>query len=416
MQTVIEEQKPFINENEPLKDPPFWGICLGHTFTHWYPATFYTLLPFIAMELGLSITQAGLLVTVMYLVKAIAGMPIGAITDMTGHKNLLMIISVGSVSLPFIFMGMVESYWILMFLIILMGLGNEMWHPASFSTLSARYPKKRGFTFGLHGMSANLGDLLAPAVIGLLLTMMTWREAVYWNVLPGLVVALAIFLLFRKGNIPVVTNKSKKKAESGSSFADYRIGLIELFKNRSVLLIALVSGIRSMSQNGLMTFLPLYLAIELSLSPLLVGLYVTVLQGGGLLAAPIVGGVSDKVGRKKVITSGMILTSIMIFIVMAVRNEILLIVTLGLLGFFLYSLRPVMQAWAMESTSKKMAGTTTSLLFATQSLLASSSPLIGGILADKYGMEAAFYFVAIVILVGNVVVGFIPKSKEVIES
>jgi FSR family fosmidomycin resistance protein-like MFS transporter len=416
MQTVIEEQKPFINENEPLKDPPFWGICLGHTFTHWYPATFYTLLPFIAMELGLSITQAGLLVTVMYLVKAIAGMPIGAITDMTGHKNLLMIISVGSVSLPFIFMGMVESYWILMFLIILMGLGNEMWHPASFSTLSARYPKKRGFTFGLHGMSANLGDLLAPAVIGLLLTMMTWREAVYWNVLPGLVVALAIFLLFRKGNIPVVTNKSKKKAESGSSFADYRIGLIELFKNRSVLLIALASGIRSMSQNGLMTFLPLYLAIELSLSPLLVGLYVTVLQGGGLLAAPIVGGVSDKVGRKKVITSGMILTSIMIFIVMAVRNEILLIVTLGLLGFFLYSLRPVMQAWAMESTSKKMAGTTTSLLFATQSLLASSSPLIGGILADKYGMEAAFYFVAIVILVGNVVVGFIPKSKEVIES
>jgi FSR family fosmidomycin resistance protein-like MFS transporter len=416
MQTVIEEQKPFINENEPLKDPPFWGICLGHTFTHWYPATFYTLLPFIAMELGLSITQAGLLVTVMYLVKAIAGMPIGAITDMTGSKNLLMIISVGSVSLPFIFMGMVESYWILMFLIVLMGLGNEMWHPASFSTLSARYPKKRGLTFGLHGMSANLGDLLAPTVIGLLLTMMTWRDAVYWNVLPGLVVALAIFLLFRKGNIPVITDKSKKKAESGSSFADYRLGLIELFKNRSVLLIALASGIRSMSQNGLMTFLPLYLAIELSLSPLLVGLYVTVLQGGGLLAAPIVGGISDKVGRKQVITSGMILTSIMIFVVLAVRNEILLIVTLGLLGFFLYSLRPVMQAWAMESTSKKMAGTTTSLLFATQSLLASSSPLIGGILADSYGMEAAFYFVAVVILVGNVVVAFIPKSKEVIET
>ena len=31
-----------------------WVISLGHALTHWYPATFYLLLPLIGKELGLS--------------------------------------------------------------------------------------------------------------------------------------------------------------------------------------------------------------------------------------------------------------------------------------------------------------------------------------------------------------------------
>ncbi len=31
-----------------------WLITLGHALTHWYPATFYLLLPIIGNELGLS--------------------------------------------------------------------------------------------------------------------------------------------------------------------------------------------------------------------------------------------------------------------------------------------------------------------------------------------------------------------------
>ena len=34
-----------------------WLITLGHSLTHWYPATFYLLLPIIGKELGLNKTQ-----------------------------------------------------------------------------------------------------------------------------------------------------------------------------------------------------------------------------------------------------------------------------------------------------------------------------------------------------------------------
>ncbi|WP_102348628.1 MFS transporter [Bacillus sp. Marseille-P3661] len=410
METVINNEKNIIQESEPTKDPAFWGICLGHTFTHWYPATFYILLPYLALEYNFSATQAGLLVTVMYIAKSIASMPIGALTDMTTKKNLLMTISLTLAGIPFLFMGFANSYLVIMILIIIMGIGNEMWHPASFSTLSKLYPKQRGFVFGFHGMAANLGDLLAPVIIGAILVSFSWREISYLNIIPGILVGVIIMFMLRK--MKVNSNTNKKKTEEKTSFKDYREGLGELFKNKAVLLIALASGIRSMTQNGLMTFLPLYLAIELSLSPFLVGLYITIMQAGGLIAAPIVGRISDNTDRRKIIFSGMIMTSVLVVAVVIIQINWLLIATMAILGFFLYSLRPVMQAWIMSSTKDKVAGTTTSLLFTTQSVLAALSPLIGGALADQYGFQATFYFIAVIILLGNLVIAFIPKTVE----
>ena len=40
-----------------------WLISLGHSLTHWYPASFYLLLPIIGKELGLSYSQIGLIMT-----------------------------------------------------------------------------------------------------------------------------------------------------------------------------------------------------------------------------------------------------------------------------------------------------------------------------------------------------------------
>ncbi|KHF38636.1 hypothetical protein LQ50_20185 [Halalkalibacter okhensis] len=384
-------------------------MCLGHTFTHWYPATFYILLPFITLQYGLSVSQAGLLVTIMYVVKAIAGILIGAITDMTNKKNLLMLMSLTLAGLPFLFLGFANAYWMIVILVIIMGIGNEMWHPASFSTLSSLYPKQRGYVFGVHGMSANLGDLLAPLVIGSILAVVSWQEVIHFNIIPAVVVGLVIAFMLRKTN--VTSNKGLKKENNEKlTFTEYIAGFKDLIKNRAVLLIALASGTRSMTQLGLMTFLPIFLLLELGYSPFLVGLFITIMQGGGLIAAPLMGKLSDNVGRRKIIFSGTIVTSILIVAVVFIKIDWLLISTLALLGFFLYSLRPVMQAWIMGSTKESMSGTTTSLLFTTQGVLASLIPLIGGIIADTFGIMFTFYFIALIILLGNVVLAFVPKT------
>ena len=52
-------------------------ISAGHGLTHWYPATFYLLLPLIGKELGLTYTQIGFILTVQHVVGAIANLPGG---------------------------------------------------------------------------------------------------------------------------------------------------------------------------------------------------------------------------------------------------------------------------------------------------------------------------------------------------
>ena len=49
-----------------------WLITIGHGLTHWYPATFYLLLPLIGAELGLSYSQIGLIMTCKYIASAVA--------------------------------------------------------------------------------------------------------------------------------------------------------------------------------------------------------------------------------------------------------------------------------------------------------------------------------------------------------
>jgi hypothetical protein len=56
-----------------------------------------------------------------------------------------------------------------------------------------------------------------------------------------------------------------------------------------------------------------------------------------------------------------------------------------------------------------MGGTTVGLMFGSQALFAAVSPAVGGMLADAYGLMAAFYFVAATILAANIVVMLVPE-------
>ncbi|MCR8635568.1 MFS transporter [Paenibacillus radicis (ex Xue et al. 2023)] len=393
----------------PYKDGPFWGICIGHAFTHWYPSSMYILLPYIVIAYNFSITQAGLLLTLRSLITAFLTMPIGAFTDMSRKKHLFLAASLFLVGMPFLFIGFVQEYWLFALLFIVMGVGNEFWHPASYTTLSQRFPEQRGLTFGYHAMASNLGDMLAPIVIGALIVTYTWQEIIYWNFVPGVFFAIFILITLRNMNVDP-SRLTKANADSASGLKDYLTGLKELLRNKTVVLIAVLSGIRAMAQNGIMILLPLYLAMQMGLNAFWVGMTLGVLQAGGLIAAPIVGRMSDKSGPRKILTTLMVATSIMLVIVSFIRNDWILIGTIAVLGFFLYAIRPVMQAWAMESTDTKVAGTATSLLFSMQSLMGAASPIIGTYLAQTYSFSVAFYFLAGVILAGNLVIHFIPNK------
>ena len=98
------------------------------------------------------------------------------------------------VGFPYLLIGFTHSYLMLLVCVALVGFGNSLWHPTAIPTLGRRYPERKGLVLSLHGMGGNVGDAVAPLVVGAALAVFTWREVVVMNVLPGLVVALLMFV------------------------------------------------------------------------------------------------------------------------------------------------------------------------------------------------------------------------------
>lgn len=399
------EQRPFSE---------VWLITLGHALTHWYPATFYLLLPIIGHELGLTFSQIGLIMTCQYIAAAVANVPGGVLVDTVGRKGLLMAVSLFWVGFPYFVMGFVTSYWMLLACIMAVGAGNSLWHPTAIPTLANHFPARKGLVLSLHGMGGNAGDAIAPLVVGALLTVFTWRQVVMLNVAPGLVMSLLIFMFL--GSMQLASKKAKgggaREAQpGGQSLADYGRGLRELMRQRSLVLLSTSGAFRSMTQNALLVFLPLFLARELGYSPVTIGACMFALQTAGFIAAPVAGHLSDRMGRRKVVMSSMAMTAVVLLAMAFAGRSVAFVALIAVLGFFLYALRPVLQAWLLDSTPKNMGGSSIGVLFATQSLGASIAPLLGGLIADHYGLQATFYFLAGTIVCANLLVLLMPRSE-----
>jgi predicted MFS family arabinose efflux permease len=58
-----------------------------------------------------------------------------------------------------------------------------------------------------------------------------------------------------------------------------------------------------------------------------------------------------------------------------------------------------------------MGGTSIGVLFGAQALGSSVGPLLGGMVADRYGLNAAFYFLAGTIVAANLFIFFMPRTE-----
>lgn len=382
-----------------------WLISAGHGLTHWYPATFYLLLPLIGKELNLSYTEIGLIMTVLHLAGSLSNIPGGIVVDMIGKKGYLLATSLFWVGFPYALMSFTYSYWMLLVCVTLVGIANNLWHPASIPTLAHRYPERKGLVLSFHAMGGSVGEAIAPTVIGALLAWYGWRTVVVINVIPGLVMS-ALVLIFL-GAFSVAKETHDKHT---GGLAKYLRDFGSLLTNKTMMLIAISSAFRVMTQAGLLTFLPVYLAYELNYSPFIVGLYMTLIQVAGFLSGPVGGHLSDTMGRKRVIMSSMMLTAVVLVGMVFAGRSSLFVLFIALAGFFLYATRPVLQAWVMDATPKNLAGSAVGLQFGISGMGSAIAPGVCGMIADAYGIFSAFYFLAGVIVFANLLIFLMPDT------
>jgi len=390
-----------------------WLITIGHALTHWYPATFYLLLPLIGNELGLSYVQIGAILTTQAVAGAISNIPGGLFVDSVGRKGLLMAVSLFWIGAPYLLMSFTHDYWLLLTCAALVGIGNNLWHPTAIPLLAQRYPDRKGLVVSIHGMGGNVGDAVAPLVAGALLTLLTWRQVVVINVIPGIVMSVVLLVLL--GRTLATGAPAAKAVPAKRPLREILRDFKPLLANRTLVFLCSSSVFRSMTHGGLLTFLPLYLATDMGYAPLWIGACMAALQITGFIAAPVAGHLSDRMGRRQIVMSSMTVTAVIIVAMIVAGRSNAFVFFIAFLGFFFFSIRAVLQAWLLDATPANMGGSSIGVLFAIQAFGSGIGPIVCGLIADRYGLLATFYFLVGTIVVANMLIFFTPIPERAAE-
>jgi MFS family permease len=324
-----------------------------------------------------------------------------------------MAVALSWIGLPYLMMGLSHSYWMLLACAALVGIGNNLWHPTAIPLLAQNHPERSGLVVSIHAMGGNLGDAVAPLVVGALLTAFSWRDVVIMNIIPGVIASvLLLMLLGQGGSLSMGPGLGPELADAKRKSAVSLKGVLSLLADRTVVTLSLGSAMRSMTAMTLLTFLPLFLANEMGYSPAWVGGLLFALQAAGFVAAPVSGHLSDRMGRRNIIMASMAMSGVvLVFMALAGRSPAFALFV-AFLGFFLFATRSVLQAWLLDAAPKHLGGTRIGILFGAQSVGAAIGPLVGGVIADHYGITATFYYLAATIVVANLFILITPAETR----
>lgn len=172
-------------------------VSSGHFFAHFYVIVLPPLFPLLQKEFGVSYSALGLLLTVSSVTTGLIQVPVGFLVDRFGARRLLML-GLLCMSAAVILSGLTSSYYTLLAMMLLLGAGNSVFHPADYAILSARVEHSLlGRAFSLHTFSGHLGWAIAPTVMITLTAIWGWRPALIAVGLGGLFVLGAMLLYGR---------------------------------------------------------------------------------------------------------------------------------------------------------------------------------------------------------------------------
>jgi MFS transporter, FSR family, fosmidomycin resistance protein len=187
-------------------------VSAAHFVSHYYIILLAPLLPFVRAEYGVSYTEIGLAFAAFNIVSAVLQTPAGFLVDRFGARALLVAgLIIGAAA--FITVGLIDSFWILVVMFALAGVGNTVYHPADYSLLSQHVPSDRiGQAFSVHTFAGMLGSAVAPASLLIMQSQWGWRGALIGAGALGIAVA-ALLLAMQDSSTVRVSSASTRKAD-----------------------------------------------------------------------------------------------------------------------------------------------------------------------------------------------------------
>jgi MFS transporter, FSR family, fosmidomycin resistance protein len=369
------------------------AVIASHSLQHVYGQGFYVVLPELYTALGLSPITAGAIESVRRIASGLASMVGGFLLDRFEHRRVSALFwSLAAMAVGYVLVGLSQTYGTILIAVMLAGAAGSIWHPAAIGLLSRVMPGRRGFIVTLHRASGSVGDVVGPVAVGLLLVVIGWRSILIGALPLSLLVAAGLTWTLRRS--PRWSALRRVNRDVRSSGAQAR-AIGRLLRSRGLLLLLLVAGVSGIGQGGLMMWLGLYLRETQGMGSVGIGIHVGLLTGVGIVTGPLLGRISDSVGRKPVIV-GVITTKTILAVLLALTGSGLLFsVLVALIGSVLFATNGLVQAAALDLADREgLEGSMIGLLWGSNALFVGAAPLLLGALIASLGYGILFWWVA----------------------
>jgi FSR family fosmidomycin resistance protein-like MFS transporter len=168
-------------------------VGAAHYSSHMMQLALAPLFPILHEVFGVGFTELGLVATVFYAASGLGQAAAGVLVDRYGAYRLLLaglVLLSSAIALA----GLATSFWMLLPLALLGGLGNSVFHPADLSILSHRVRENRlGRAYAVHAFSGMAGFATAPLLVTAIAALAGWRVALMSVGVAGLGVAVLVF-------------------------------------------------------------------------------------------------------------------------------------------------------------------------------------------------------------------------------
>jgi len=358
-----------------------WFLSLGARLV--YP----TLLTFLRDEFTLSLSMAGLLLTLLWAAYALGQFPGGVLGDRIGEGNVVVastavstvtILAVSvSVTVPMLFLATVAF-----------GFATALFGPTRFTIFTSIYDQHAGTAVGLTMSAGSIGNTVLPAMAGLI------GGAVSWRLGFGLLVPL-----FALTTAALWVYVPKYVTDPTSSSADLSVdgvrNILDGIGQGSIPSVVAIQVFMSFVFQGFVGLYPTYLvtakAVSTGTAAILFGLFFAT----GAVLQPVAGASMGKFGERSVLLVVLGTASSSLLVLPFVDGLLVLVPLTALLGS-LGAYGTVTQTSISDTLPEDMQGTGLGVLRTGWMLLGATSPVILGTLADFGLFDEGFLLLAVI--------------------
>ena len=200
-------------------------VGLAHSISHFSQLLLPSLFLWLKDAFHVSYTELGAVLTVFFVVSCTVQAASGFVVDRLGPRPVLFL-GLGMIGLAAFGYAAAQSYWMLVAVALIAGVGNGVFHPVDYTLFNRKVaPTRLGHAYSVHGITGSLGWAMAPAFLVPIAIAFSWRVALAAAGVLALAVLLVLWLNRDALSLEVeaVRKDTGAGAAAGSEFAFLRI-------------------------------------------------------------------------------------------------------------------------------------------------------------------------------------------------